>query len=161
MVDSIPVSLRPGRWRDVPGMVRLIERKRAAYEQAQPVFWKRAATAAARTTAWYRLALLRPRTIVLVATRNGDPCGFLIAMPTRVPPVYDPGGPTVTVDDFAVADDDWTGIGMPLLTELRRIGRIRHWRQIVVIAGAADAAKLALLRDMDLAIASTWWVGEV
>ena len=143
-------------------MVRLIERRRAAYERFEPVFWRRAPGAARRTALFYRLLLLRRSTTALVASDEGGVTGFLIARRTPVPPVYDPGGPTVTVDDFAVGGaEQWGSIGGALLDRLREVARAAGWRQIVVVCGAEDRAKSDLLRAGDLHVVSTWWTATL
>ena len=152
------IEVRAARQRDVPAMVRLIEQRRLDYERFEPVFWRRAPRAARRTALFYRLLLLRGSTTALVASEEGGVTGFLIARRTRVPPVYDPGGTTVVVDDFAVAGAArWATTGEALLARLRAVGRAAGWRQIVMVCGAADRAKSDLLPAADLHIAATWW----
>lgn len=140
-------------------MTRLIERRRAEYEQVQPVFWKRAVGSAARTRWFYRsLLLLARRTLILVADENGHLLGFLVARPVRNPPVYDPGGPTVVIDDFCVTSpEQWSVIGRALLEHTRAIARKAGWRQIVVVCGAADEPKAKFLQSAELSIVTNWW----
>lgn len=155
------VVVRTARQRDVAAMVALIGRRRSAYAAREPVFWRVAAGAVRRTTLFYRLLLLRRSTIALVAERGDGVAGFVIATRTRPPPVYDPGGPTMTIDDFAVADPaSWATVGVALLTEVRRIGRAARWRQLILICGVADEAKAAILTDSGLHPVTTWWVGD-
>ena len=154
--------MRKARWADVPSMVTIIERRRAVYETCQPVFWKRAANASAKTKLFYRWLLLRRSAIMLVADRGSEVVGFLIATRARVPPVYDPGGPSMLIDDFAVAEaDDWPIVGRALLDGFQSRGRALGCRQVVVVCGAEDAAKTEFLRSTGLRMASTWRAGVV
>jgi len=155
----MPFIVRPARIGDVGAMTRLIEQRREQYEKVQPVFWKRAAGSAATTRWFYKsLLLLARRTLALVADDKGDVLGFLIARQARTPPVYDPGGPTAIIDDFCVArPEDWTAVGGELLRHARKFGRKAGWSQIIVVCGAEDEPKSALLQSTDLAVATTWW----
>jgi GNAT superfamily N-acetyltransferase len=127
------------------------------------MFWKRASSSAARTVWFYRsLLLLARRTLVLVAEDEGDMLGFLIARPTRSPPVYDPGGDTVLIDDFCVASpEEWAKIGGALLARARDVGLVQGWSQIVVVCGAEDKPKSSFLHSTDLSIVTNWWRGAV
>jgi hypothetical protein len=142
-------------------MTKLIERRREQYEAVQPVFWKRAAGSAATTRRFYTwLLLFARRTLALVAVDNADLLGFLIARPGRTPPVYNPGGPTAIIDDFCVArQEDWMLVGGELLMHVRMFGRKAGWSQIVVVCGAEDQPKAALLRSTDLSVVTHWWRG--
>jgi hypothetical protein len=74
--------------------------------------------------------------------------------------VYDPGGPTAVIDDFCVArPEQWMTVGAELLACARAFGRKAGWSQIVVVCGARDEAKAALLRATDLAVVTHWWRG--
>lgn len=156
---AITYSVRPARIGDVSAMTRLIERRRAEYEQVQPVFWKRSGGSAARTRWFYSsLLLLARRTLILVADDDGHLLGFLIARPVRNPPVYNPDGPTVVIDDFCVAGpEQWPVIGRALLERTRAIARKTGWRQIVVVCGAGDKPKAAFLQSAELSIVTNWW----
>jgi GNAT superfamily N-acetyltransferase len=153
--------VRPARIQDIGAMTRLIEQRRESYERLEPLFWKRAA-GSARTTKWFYTWLLLPsrRTLALVADGQGELLGFLIARRVRTPPVYDPGGPTAVIDDFCVArPEQWMTVGAELLACARAFGRKAGWSQIVVVCGARDEAKAALLRATDLAVVTHWWRG--
>jgi GNAT superfamily N-acetyltransferase len=153
--------VRRARIHDVDAMTRLIEQRRECYERLEPVFWKRAA-GSARTTRWFYtwLLLLSRRTLALVADREGELLGFLIARRARTPPVYDPGGATAIIDDFCVARPElWMQVGRELLAHSRAFGRSAGWSQIIVVCGALDEPKAALLRTADLTVVTNWWRG--
>jgi hypothetical protein len=85
--------------------------------------------------------------------------GFLIATLLPAPPVYDPGGLTCQIDDFAVvAAASWLTTGVQLLrTGLAQAAR-RGAVQAVVVTGHLDQAKRQALRASGLELASEWWV---
>lgn len=155
------VLVRHARVGDVGAMTKLIERRREHYEELQPTFWKRAARSATRTRWFYTsLILLGRHTLALVAEEGSDLVGFLIAKQLRAPPVYDPGGPTVIIDDFCVArPDKWMLVGGSLLAHARAFGRRAGWCQIIVVCGAQDGPKSALLQSTDLSVVTHWWRG--
>ncbi|MFT3966188.1 MAG: hypothetical protein QM690_09925 [Sphingobium sp.] len=154
--------VRPAGENDLPRMVDLIEARRRDYQRYEPRFWRKADDSAAKTLPFFRTLLSDPRATALVAEGGeGRPLSaFLIAVETPAPPVYAPGGPTILVDDFAVADPAlWPTAGRALLDALRQLGQGKGWGQIVVVSARRDAAKQALLRDWNLSLASTWWTG--
>lgn len=83
----------------------------------------------------------------------------MLAQLVPAPPVYDPGGLTCSIDDFAVADPDlWASVGVDLLREVQRAAGQRGAAQVVVVCGHQDHAKRAALDNCALTIASEWWV---
>lgn len=88
--------------------------------------------------------------------------GYLLASVVEAPPVYDPGGLTGMVDDFAVARPElWRTVGRHLLEEASTRLNARGAVQIVVVCGHHDQPKRSALRDVGLTIASEWWVGSL
>src|SRR4051812_31067252 len=105
------VMVRPARFRDVPQLVALIERKRDEYQTLAPLFWKKAEKSAQSTRRYYHFLIVTRRATILVAEENGQVAGFLTAARARVPPVFDPG-PTIFVDEFYVTSPErWRDIG--------------------------------------------------
>lgn len=156
------MDVRQGMESDLPALVAMIEAKRREYEACEPVFWRRATDSAATTLPYFASLLAQGTVTVLVATEAERLLGFLIAMPVPTPPVYDPGGPTVLIDDFCVAEPSlWPTVGRRLLEHARQVGREVGWRQVVVVCGHADQPKSDLLRSTDLSLASTWWTAPV
>lgn len=83
-------------------------------------------------------------------------------MIVAAPPVYDPGGPTCLIDDFAVAvPEQWPTVGVDLLGALRRTARERGAAQVVVVCGHLDGPKRTALEHSGLSIASEWWVAPL
>lgn len=143
---------------DLPAMVALIERRRVQYEKYEPVFWKKAVDSAEKTEPFFKSLLTNERATTLVAYDGENLVGFLIAINTPAPPVYEPGGTTILVDDFCVADASlWPSVGRALLDRLETIGREAGWRQYVVVSGKADQEKSEFLASTRLSLASTWW----
>jgi hypothetical protein len=76
--------------------------------------------------------------------------------------VYDPGGPSCFVDDFAVTSPQlWLTDGKALLAAAAQWGAARGAAQLVVVNAQKDASKAELLAASGLSIASTWSVGSL
>ena len=96
----------------------------------------------------------------LVAEDDGGFAGFLIATVGPTPPVYDPGGLTAMIDDFAVVSDAaWATTGRDLLGAATARVRDRGATQLVVVCGHRDEPKRAALRAAGLSLASEWYTG--
>lgn len=142
---------------DVEACVQLAEARRALYETFEPRFWRRAANSAEMSRLWFAHLFGKDDVLALVADRGGEISGFLIAQPTPSPPVYDPGGRTVLIDDFVVEPGLWMDVGAQLLNEARQRLRSAGFAQIVVVGAHQDQDKTRLLEATDLSLASTWW----
>lgn len=143
-------------------MVALSAAKRADCARAIPLFWRPAADADAKQGAWFVHLLTRDTTIALVHDGATGIDGFLIGLVGAAPPVYDPGGSTLTIDDFCVREPGlWATVGRSLLGRARLEGRARGGVQVVVVCGAHDAHKLAILDDGALRVASHWITGPI
>ncbi len=152
------VGVRASVSSDVTAMVEMIEQRRRQYETFQPVFWRKADDSAQKSKFFFSALVANEAVTTLSAVEGAEVVGFLIALDTPAPPIVNPGGPTITVDDFCVASSArWPDVGTALIDRLRQIGRERQWRQMVVICGDADTAKKHFLQSVDLSIASTWW----
>jgi GNAT superfamily N-acetyltransferase len=85
--------------------------------------------------------------------------GFVIAFLHDVPPVYDPGGRTCTIDDFTVASPHlWPSVGRDLLLAAADAIRELGAAQIVVVCGHHDEPKRAMLEAAGWPVASEWRV---
>ncbi|MDP3299975.1 MAG: GNAT family N-acetyltransferase, partial [Phenylobacterium sp.] len=146
---------------DVEACVQLAESRRALYETFEPRFWRRAENAAEMSRLWFTHLFAKADVLALVAERDGQVRGFLVAQPTPSPPVYDPGGRTALIDDFVVEPADWQTAGVALLADARDRLRADGYAQIVVVGARLDAEKTRLLQASDLSLASTWWTAAV
>ena len=147
---------------DVADIAALAALRREADEAAQPQFWRQAADAVDRHLPWLRTQVEDPAVVALVARSAGSLDGFLFASVVGAPPVYDPGGPTGVVDDFAVADPSlWPTVGRDLLAAAKQRLRARGVAQVVVVCGHHDEAKRAALLTAGLTVASEWLVGPL
>jgi hypothetical protein len=90
---------------EVAACVGLIEARRERYERYEPRFWHRAANSAQMSQSWFAHLFAQPETVALVAEEAGCIVGFVVATHYPAPPVYDPGGRTALIDDFAVIAD--------------------------------------------------------
>jgi GNAT superfamily N-acetyltransferase len=144
---------------DVAAMADLAGTRRQQYAQYQPLFWRPAAGALDVHRPYLAKLVGSDTVITLVSEDAGELTGFLVATLTGAPGVYDPGGPTCQIDDFAVVPGDrWQTTGARLLRAgLAEAGR-RGALQAVVITGHLDEPKREMLRACGLEIASEWWV---
>jgi hypothetical protein len=146
---------------DVDAIAGLGQRVREQYAIYQPTFWRVATNALDLHRAFVAHLVADGEVLSLVATDDEHRLlGYAFATVAPAPPVYDPGGLTAMVDDFAVADDDlWSTVGVELGAALRRRVADRGAVQMVVVCGAGHEAKRAALQAMGLTVASEWWVG--
>lgn len=155
-------TIRNAQVADVPRMVELSERKRTEYEQQQPIFWRKAQGSASAQSSYFEHLLTLENIIALVYERDGTINGFVIAGLHSAPPVYDPGGLTCDIDDFAVVHPSlWNSVGRALLDRAIAEARARNAVQVVVVTGGHDVHKRETLAAMGLSLASEWWVSEI
>jgi hypothetical protein len=152
------ISVRPARPTDVPAMVALSAAKRAAYAEVVPAFWRAAADADARQASWFESLLSRDHVLAHVVDGAARLDGFAIGVVHAAPPVYDPGGPVVTIDDFCVADPSlWPTVGAALLEATRAAARAKGAVIEVVVCGVHDAPKRALVERAGTFPTSHWF----
>lgn len=146
---------------DVDAIATLAQQVREQYAGYQPTFWRVAPNALDLHRAFVSHLVADGEVLSLVATgEDHELLGYAFATVGAAPPVYDPGGLTGMVDDFAVADDDlWSTVGVELGGAVRRRLADRGAVQIVVVCGVEHEAKRQALGSMGLAVASEWWVG--
>jgi GNAT superfamily N-acetyltransferase len=152
-------QIRDAAQADVPAMTALADTRREQYARYQPLFWRPAAAAAERHHAYLGRLVASEQVITLVSEEDGRLTGFLIASLKPAPPVYDPGGLSCVIDDFAVTPAaNWptTGVGL-LHAALAEAGQ-RGAVQAVVVTAHLDEPKRRALRACGLEIASEWWV---
>ncbi|CAA9301374.1 MAG: hypothetical protein AVDCRST_MAG61-1029 [uncultured Friedmanniella sp.] len=148
---------------DLDELLRMADARRKTYAEYQPRFWRPAADAVDRQRPYLSSLLDDDDTLVLTAAADGSELrGFAIGRLLPAPPVYDPGGVSCVVDDFAVVDpEEWLTVGPALLDGLRRWAAGRGAVQLIVVTAHLDEPKRAALRSQDLTLASEWWVGPV
>lgn len=147
---------------DLPGMVRLAENRRLQYQEYQPTFWKKADNSAQVTQGFFGKLIDEHGWHCFSAVDGHEILGFLIARETTAPPVYAPGGATITVDDFCVRyPEDWPGVGKALVDTLMATARENGWCQLVIVCGDRDLPKKQMLQDAGLTIASNWFTVPV
>lgn len=157
------ITIRSASPADVSHMVRLSSEKRASYAEAMPRFWRPSREADEVQTHFFERLLDATDHYVLVAQDgHGDVVGFCITRIVSAPPVYDPGGETGTIDDFAVAGGDgaWQTVGRQLLAAARDVAASRGVVQLVVVAGAHDRAKRQTIESEGLSETSIWYTGS-
>ena len=155
-------TLRDATPDDVPAMVELSERKRLEYETYQPTFWRKAADSREKQTAFFQNILERKDRLILVYEREEKVIGFVIGALVPAPPVYDPGGHTCMIDDFAVSDpNEWESVGVALLDTAIAEARYSGAVQAVVVCGHGDSPKRSMLAANGYGIASEWRVKAI
>jgi len=99
---------------DVDAMTEMAGARREQYAGYQPTFWRPAANAERLHRPHLARLVDDQDVITLVSEDSGLFTGFVIALLVDAPGVYDPGGRTCQIDDFAVTPDRWATAG-PLL----------------------------------------------
>ena len=169
LVKKIPPQLEEQdfvvvEWKedDINAINQLSRLKRKNYEKAQPIFWKWAGeTGEKMQRNWFKKLLSCENYIGLTAKNSHKVKGFIIGKIIEAPEVYRPGGPTLMIDDFCVADGDWDKIGGALIAKIKSIAKDRGVVQMVVVSGSHDHSKKMFLKKMGLLSASEWFVGDV
>lgn len=157
------ISIRLSQASDIQNIVEMSYQKRLSYEKAQPKFWKYAgADAELSQTKWFEEILTDNDYIMLAAESNQKIVGFVIGKLMPAPEVYNPGGLTLMIDDFCIADEtEWHAIGSKLVQEIKTIAKTKGAAQVLVVCGAHDEPKRKFLRNQNLSIASEWFVGDI
>lgn len=148
---------------DVDRMVELADDARRANEPHAPVFQRPAPDARDVHRPWLLQLVDDPQTGTFVHEDSaGEVDGFVIITTLPAPPVYDPGGLSSLIDDFAVSSPDrWATAGAALLTTATAWARAHGAVQVVVVAGPHDHAKRAVLGDAGLYVASEWFTAPI
>ncbi|WP_243060118.1 hypothetical protein [Nocardioides sp. SR21] len=148
---------------DVERMVELADRARREYEPHAPVFQRPAANAKDVHRPWLSELVEHLDVGTFVhEDSHGDVDGFVIVTTLNAPPVYDPGGLSSLIDDFAVSSPDrWETAGAALLDEATAWARARGAVQVVVASGPHDGPKRAALQAAGLVVASEWFTAPL
>jgi GNAT superfamily N-acetyltransferase len=143
---------------DLDAITALASAKRRQYSSYQPVYWAPATDADELHRPYLGKLIENEDVITLVSESSGAVTGFIIAFIGDAPRVYNPGGRTCQIDDFAVEPGRWSSAGTQLLRAAIDQARGRGAIQAVVVAGHLDLEKREALRACGLSIASEWWV---
>jgi ribosomal protein S18 acetylase RimI-like enzyme len=145
---------------DLPAILELAATKRDEYAGYSPVFWRVANDAIEKQRSFFiNQRMYNDEIITLVAERDGSIDGFIMAMIHTAPPVYDPGGPVCSIDDFTVAAPDlWPTTGKMLLDAVTSQAQARGAVLVIIVCGHLDASKRAMLQGHGATIASEWYV---
>jgi GNAT superfamily N-acetyltransferase len=143
---------------DIDAIAPMASERRHQYAAYQPVFWAPAANAEEIHRPFLARLVNDPEVISLVAAESGTLTGYIFATIGAAAPVYNPGGKTCQVDDFAVAPGRWASTGARLLSAAIEQAAERGAVQTVVVTGHLDTDKRDALRACGLSIASEWWV---
>ncbi len=152
------INIRRAASDDVEALTRLVALKRAELERHEPVMWRRSRDADEMTRTFYRYQVEEDSVILLVAEIEGRVAGFINGVLQNAPPVYDPGGKALMVDDFVVeAGDSGDRAAHALLDAVKSEGRARGAVQMILVSAARDERAAGWFRAKGLHVASTWW----
>ena len=139
-------------------MSKLVADKRAQLELFEPVMWRRSQNVDEMTRIFFQHQVAEPNVILLVAEEGDAFLGFLNGMLQNAPPVYDPGGKTVMIDDFAVVEGAaGDRAASALMDAVMSEGRSRGAVQMIVVTAAQDARSAKWFEDKKLHVVSHWW----
>lgn len=156
------ISVRKATESDISRMNQLSYTKRRDYEEAQPQFWRYAEGAEEVQMQWFKELMQNEDSILLIAEMSHEIKGFIIGRLTSAPPVYNPGGLTLMIDDFCVAKTRlWNSVGKRLISEIQQHSRDRSAAQILVTCGAHDEPKSQFLKEIGLSVVSEWYIGDI
>ena len=150
------MPIRPASHGDLDQVVAMSAEVRSRLAVLDPHFWRPHADADATQLAWFSYLLQDAGHIVLVAEDESRPGlgGFIIGRLMDAPPVYDPGGRTCLVDDFA-----WRtpSAAEELLTAAKAWAIKEGAVTLVVVTAAADGDRRDVLQEAGLHATSEWW----
>ncbi len=154
------MAIRAATTHDLDQLLDLAAMKRAQYVDYQPRFHRPDARAREVQAPYFEGLIASSETIVLVDEEEGAIDGFIIARTGPAPPVYDPGGLTTGVDDFADRRPElWPIVGRALLDAVRSRVRDQGAVQVVVVCGPHDQLKREMLFEADLTVVTEWFSG--
>ena len=140
-------------------MLDLLEAKRMRYATWQPVFHRPSPGAKEGQRPYLSSLCSNPDFICLTSEEAGAVTGFLQGRIVSAPPVYDPGGTVLMIDDFVVADENlWPTTGRALVDKARTIAKSGGAALVNVVCGPNDHPKRMMLLDAGLTVASEWLV---
>jgi len=152
------ITIRRASPGDIGAIVALVTAKRVQLEAYEPVAWHASRSAPALTEEFFRLQVGEQSPIFLVATDGARVIGFINAVLQAAPPVYDPGGKSIMIDDFAVSEGDaGDEAALALLDAALSEGRGRGAVQVIIVAAAKDERAAKWFRARNLHVFSTWW----
>lgn len=155
-------TIRSAEVGDLDEMLVLAKVHRRQYETYQPIFWRTASDATARQREYFVSLIADEAIMTFVAICDNTLVGFVIGRLVPAPPVYNPGGPTCSIDDFTVDHPaSWATVGVDLLRAMQKEAFSRGAAQLVVVCGHLDEPKRAALEGCALTIASEWWVAPL
>ncbi len=156
--------VRTSQLSDTLAMVSLSKAKRKLYEKTQPQFWRYAGEEGDKTQEKWFKELLEDKNYVMFTAESDtqEILGFIIGKLMPAPEVYNPGGLTLMIDDFCVKSENlWQSVGHELIEEIKATAKVKGAAQILVVCGAHDHIKRKFLIDLNLFIASEWFVGDI
>jgi hypothetical protein len=157
-----PDAAQPATHEDVDEVAALADARRREYERYEPAFWRPAEDALERHRTYLDGLVDADDHVFLVVRGAGRLSGFIVGRLVAAPPVYEPGGLTCLVDDFAVAGPElWGSVGLALLRALGEHAGRRGAVQAVVVTAQLDVAKRRALEAAGLTVASEWWVAAI
>jgi hypothetical protein len=154
------MQIRAATEADLESILALAAAKRDEYATYSPVFWRVAEDANEKQAPFFLNQRLHNNSaITLVAEVDEVISGFIMAVIHPAPPVYNPGGPVCSIDDFTVAAPSmWPTIGVKLLDAATQQARERGAVLIIIVCGQGDIPKSMMLQAQGATVASEWYV---
>lgn len=147
MIDR---AIRPATALDLEAILDLAQARRQQYAGYQPAFWRPAADAVQRQRPYLARLIDDEGVLTLVSGPVGEITGYLVGQLVSAPPVYDPGGLTCLIDDFAVLDAaDWATLGSALLRAAQDAARPVARRRSSWSVGTSTRQSEQLSREPD------------
>jgi predicted house-cleaning noncanonical NTP pyrophosphatase (MazG superfamily) len=157
---DVKIIIRASIYSDVHAMVALSKAKRLSYERAKLEFWCYAGESGDEAQSKWFEELLKNKDYLMLTAEDQyqEILGFIIGKLVPAPPVYNPGGLTLMVDDFCVHSENlWETVGIQLMKAIKRDAKDKDATQIIVVCGAHDNPKRHFLMEQNLSIVSEWF----
>ena len=152
------MKVRKAKKEGIESMAHIAELRRLHYQEFEPVFWNKAENSEKIGMAFFHHLIKDSSTHMFVIDGKNGVTGFLIAKEAQSPPVYNPGGSTYVIDDYALANPaTWSVQGKALLEYIQQYAKENDWKQLVIVCGDQDTKKKTMLEQAGLRIVSNWY----
>ena len=144
---------------DVDAICDLGREVREQLAELEPRFRRPHRDAAVNQRAWFRTLLKSEAHRVLVYEREPDDVvGFVIGQLVPAPPIFDPGGKTLLVDDGRWPN---AAAGEALFAALRTWAVKQGATQLVGVTAVGDEDRRATFDALGLHPTTEWWTKEL
>ncbi|TQN31000.1 hypothetical protein FHX37_0889 [Haloactinospora alba] len=153
--NTARTDVREASPQDIDAIVELGGQRRERYQRHAARPWSPVADARNRHRTRLEELVDDPRSVALVAVRDGKLRGYLCCTLVTPPDLYEPGGPVGRVEDFAVSGSrEWTLSAQALFAAVRRRLRESGAVSVLVTTDGCDSAERAFLWRMGMSLES-------